>query len=219
MRRRRPSLSHALSDWDVLLRLAVAAGLGAAVGVEREIREREAGIRTHLLVAVGAALFTLVGAYGFGGGKVDPSRVAAQVVTGIGFLGAGAIIREGLSVRGLTTAASLWIVAATGMAAGAGYYWAAVVATGLTIVALWPLRIVSYHVMQRFKPEENRLVVELKEGQAVAPLLAQLRDVQHFEVDEERDRRVVTLEAPHIDEALVAKLSDLDYVIGIRWRR
>jgi putative Mg2+ transporter-C (MgtC) family protein len=202
-----------------VLRLAVAAALGGAVGVEREIREREAGIRTHLLVAVGAALFTLVGAYAFHGSNVDDSRVAAQVVTGIGFLGAGAIIREGLSVRGLTTAASLWVVAAAGMAAGAGYYWAAVVATALTVFALWPLRILSYHLIQRLRPEENRLIIELKPGELIAPLLAELQDVQHFEVDEERDRRVVTIEASHLDEDVVAKLSDLDYVIGIRWRR
>src|SRR3982751_4148656 len=119
-----------LSGWESLLRLAIAAGLGGAVGFERELRDREAGIRTHLLVSLGSALFTIGSAYGFheflaGGGNIvraDPSRIAAQIVTGIGFLGAGAIIREGLSVRGLTTAASLWIVAAIGMAAGAGYY-------------------------------------------------------------------------------------------------
>src|SRR2546430_248718 len=94
----------AISGWEAVARLAVAAGLGAAVGIERELREREAGIRTHLLVSLGACLFTLVGAYGFEefGTKVDPTRVAAQVVTGIGFLGAGTIIREGISVRELT---------------------------------------------------------------------------------------------------------------------
>jgi len=107
---------------EVLLRIFVAAALGGAIGLERELRERQAGLRTHLVVSVGAALFTLVSAYGFSGfgSRVDPTRIAAQIVTGIGFLGAGAIIRQGLSVRGLTTAASLWLVAAIGMAAGAG---------------------------------------------------------------------------------------------------
>ena len=92
----------------VLLRLFVAAVLGGAIGLERELRERQAGLRTHLVVSVGAALFTLVSAYGFTdwGVRVDPTRIAAQIVTGIGFLGAGAIIRQGLSVRGLTTAAT-----------------------------------------------------------------------------------------------------------------
>jgi putative Mg2+ transporter-C (MgtC) family protein len=95
-----------------------------------------------MLVAVGACLFTLVSAYGFesSSGPVDPSRVAAQIVTGIGFLGAGAILREGLSVRGLTTAASLWVVAAIGMAVGLGMFWASGVAVAITIVSLWALR-------------------------------------------------------------------------------
>jgi len=112
----------------VLLRLAISAGLGGAIGFERELRERQAGLRTHLVVCVGSALFTLVSAYGFEdfftatGTRIDPTRIAAQIVSGIGFLGAGAIIRQGLSVRGLTTAATLWLVAAIGMAAGAGYY-------------------------------------------------------------------------------------------------
>jgi putative Mg2+ transporter-C (MgtC) family protein len=216
-----------LSDWDSLLRLTVAGGLGAMVGFERELRDREAGIRTHLLVSLGSALFTIISAYGFheflaNGGSVvrtDPSRIAAQIVTGIGFLGAGAIIREGLSVRGLTTAATLWVVAAIGMACGAGYYWPAVAVTGLTILALWPLRILAYKVIDRIKPEENRLTVELKDGQPIGPFLAQLHDLRHFELSDELDRRVLQLELPHIDEELVAKLSDLDYVIGVRWRR
>lgn len=214
---------------DSLGRLAVAAALGSVIGFEREFREREAGLRTHLLVAVGAALFTIVSAYGFrdilgASGpnvlvRLDPSRIAAQIVSGIGFLGAGAIIRQGLSVRGLTTAASLWVVAAIGMAAGAGFYAGAVLATVLALVALWPVRVLAYNAIERLRPEENRLVVELKPGEAIAPLLQHLNDVRHFEVDEERDRRVVTLEVSDLDEELVAKLSDLDYVIGIRWRR
>jgi len=106
------------------LRLLVAAALSGAIGVERELRERAAGLRTHMLVGVGAALFTLVSAYAWGdfvfdrsrGTAFDPTRIAAQIVTGIGFLGAGAILRQGLSVRGLTTAAGLWVAAAIGMA-------------------------------------------------------------------------------------------------------
>src|SRR6476661_5847628 len=151
--------SSTLGDWEAVGRLAIAAGLGAAVGIEREVREREAGIRTHLLVALGACLFTIVGAYGFHSfSGVDPTRIAAQVVTGIGFLGAGTIIREGISVRGLTTAASLWIVAAIGMASGAGYYWPAVAGTALTVFALWPLRALAYRTIERLRPAERRLV-------------------------------------------------------------
>jgi putative Mg2+ transporter-C (MgtC) family protein len=211
----------------VVLRLAVAAALGAAIGLERELRDREAGMRTHLLVALGSCLFTLVSAYGFhdflvAGGNVvraDPSRIAAQIVTGIGFLGAGAIIREGLSVRGLTTAGSLWVCAAIGMAAGTGYYWAAVFTTVLTVFALWPLRMVTYRLVERFRVEENRLVVELQEGQSIEPLLAVLPDVRQLEIADERDRRVVTLELEAVDDALVAKVTDLPFVDGVRWHK
>ena len=154
----------ALSWEEVLARVALAAALGAVLGLERELRDREAGLRTHLLVSVGSALFTIVSAYGFreflaSGASVvraDPTRIAAQIVTGIGFLGAGAIIRQGLSIRGLTTAATLWVVAAIGLTAGAGYYSAAAITTLLVIVSLWPLRIVTHRVMSRFRPETDR---------------------------------------------------------------
>jgi putative Mg2+ transporter-C (MgtC) family protein len=216
-----------LSGWEALARLTVAGGLGAVIGFERELRDREAGIRTHLLVSMGSALFTIVSAFGFheflaNGGSVvraDPTRIAAQIVTGIGFLGAGAIIREGLSVRGLTTAATLWVVAAIGMASGAGYYGPAVATTALTIFALWPLRLIAYRVFERIKPEENRITVELREGQPIGPFLAQLHNVRHFELEDEPDRRVLVLELEHVDEELIGKLADLDYVIGVRWRR
>src|SRR5687768_6586470 len=104
-----------LSVIELIVRVLLATGLGAVIGLEREISDQPAGLRTHILVSLGAALFTIAGAYGlidFDTGEVariDPTRVAAQVVTGIGFLGAGAIIQRGLNVRGLTTAASLWV--------------------------------------------------------------------------------------------------------------
>jgi putative Mg2+ transporter-C (MgtC) family protein len=217
-----------LSAWEALLRLALAAGLGAVIGLERELRDREAGLRTHLLVAIGSALFTIISAYGFhdvlsGSSaavvRLDPSRIAAQIVTGIGFLGAGTIIRQGLSVRGLTTAATLWVVAAIGMASGAGYYSGAILTTVVALFALWPLRFVAFQVIERVRPEENRIVLELRPGASVGPFLAQLGDVRQFELDEADDRRIVTLELPNVDEDLVARLSDLDDVVGVRWRR
>jgi putative Mg2+ transporter-C (MgtC) family protein len=211
-----------LGGWEAVLRLVVAAGLGAAVGIERELREREAGIRTHLLVSLGSCLFTIVGAYGFEdfGTKVDPTRIAAQIVTGIGFLGAGTIIREGISVRGLTTAGSLWIVAAIGMASGAGYYWPAVAGTALTVLALWPLRALAYRTLERFRPPDRRLVVELREGTPLKTLLDLVPDVRQVEVEDERDRRVVTFELMQpAEEPLVAQLSDREDVVAVRWRR
>jgi putative Mg2+ transporter-C (MgtC) family protein len=219
-------------DWDDnLVRLLVAAVLGGAIGFERELREREAGLRTHMLVCVGSALFTLVSAYGFrdfltSGDPViraDPTRISAQIVTGIGFLGAGAIIRQGLSVRGLTTAATLWVAAAIGISAGAGYYAGAVITTLVTIFALWPLRIFGYKVFERLRPAEHGLVVELKSGQSVAPLLSKLEelgaDVDALELEEAIDRRIVELRLGAPSQSLIADISDLDYVVAVRWAR
>src|SRR4051812_24210485 len=120
-----------------LLMLLVATGLGSAIGLERELGAQPAGFRTHVLVALGASLFTLVGADLPGS---DPTRVAAQVVTGIGFLGAGAILRDGGSVKGLTTAASLWVTAAAGVACGLDRPLLASAATGVTLLALIGLK-------------------------------------------------------------------------------
>jgi putative Mg2+ transporter-C (MgtC) family protein len=140
-----------LATWELVLRILAAAVLGGLLGLEREISDQPAGFRTHILVSLGAALFTLVGAYGVDeffnerapGVGFDPTRVAAQVVTGIGFLGAGAIIRQGMNVRGLTTAASLWVTAAIGTAVGLGYWTGAVTVALVTLGALYGLRRVE----------------------------------------------------------------------------
>src|SRR3954471_14090623 len=132
--------------WDqveIAARLVLAAVLGALIGLEREMHAHPAGMRTHLLVSVGAALFTVLSIYGFtsgsGGDNVDPTRIAAQIVTGIGCLGAGAIIQYGTSIRGLTTAGSLWATAAIGMAAGAGLWLIAIAGWAVVLFSLWPL--------------------------------------------------------------------------------
>jgi len=130
---------NGLPEWELVVRLLLAALLCGLVGLERESRGQAAGLRTHVVVGLGAALFTIVSAYGFARGG-DPTRIAAQVVSGIGFLGAGAILRTGGSIRGLTTAGTLWVVAALGMAAGAGAYEAAVAATVVLVVVLVTLR-------------------------------------------------------------------------------
>jgi putative Mg2+ transporter-C (MgtC) family protein len=130
-----------LAHWELVLRLVIAAGLGSLVGAERERLIWAAGLRTHMLVCVGACLFMVVSAYGFAGVSgpgivLDPSRVAAQVVSGIGFLGAGSILLRGDLVRGLTTAASLWTVAAIGLAVGGGLYIEATAATLIILIIL-----------------------------------------------------------------------------------
>ena len=118
---------------EIILRLLLAAALGAGIGYQRERAAKAAGLRTHTLIALGAALFTVVSIFGFSG-AVDPSRVAAGVVAGVGFIGAGVIFRgmRGEHVAGLTTAASIWVSAAVGLAAGAGLYLISVVATLIT---------------------------------------------------------------------------------------
>ncbi|MBN1319601.1 MAG: MgtC/SapB family protein [Thermoleophilia bacterium] len=128
---------------DVFIRIIVAAVLGGAVGIEREIREHTAGFRTHILVAVGAAAFTLASSHGLEGTGFDPNRISAQVVTGIGFLGAGAIIRYGVTVRGLTTAASLWTVASLGLLTAQGFFSAALITTAVVIASLYLLRLIE----------------------------------------------------------------------------
>jgi putative Mg2+ transporter-C (MgtC) family protein len=121
---------------DLTVRLVVALLLGAVIGWERELQRMPAGFRTHALVSLGAAIFTVVSAYAFTGPLSDPTRIAAQIVSGVGFLGGGAILHYGGTVRGLTTAASLWAVAAVGMAAGAGLFVVALVSAVLVIIAL-----------------------------------------------------------------------------------
>jgi putative Mg2+ transporter-C (MgtC) family protein len=216
----------------VLLRLTVAAVLGGAIGFERELRERQAGLRTHLLVSVGSALFTLVSAYGFheflvsGSGLVrtDPTRIAAQVVTGVGFLGAGAIIRQGLSVKGLTTAATLWLSAAIGMASGAGYYSAALFATAGALLTLGPLRIFAYRVIRRYRPEVDRLLVDIPAGGSPVPVLETIEQrggrVVSLEIAQEGDRRSIAIDvelhgipAPTI----VSDVGSIDGVLEVRW--
>jgi putative Mg2+ transporter-C (MgtC) family protein len=121
-------------QWQIFVRMILAVVLGTVVGYEREHEGKPAGMRTHGMVALGAALFTVVSIYGFGSG--DPARIAAQIVTGVGFLGAGAILHQRGSVRGLTTAASLWVTAAIGTAVGAGMHTMSIATAGLVFLVL-----------------------------------------------------------------------------------
>lgn len=161
----------ALSLQVQVLRLLVAGLLGALVGMQRERSEHMAGMRTHALVAAGSSLVIIVSAYGFAGvlGQpgvaLDPSRIAAQVVSGIGFLGAGTILVRGATVRGLTTAASIWFVAAIGLACGAGLFGAAAAATVLELLILWPLKLVEQRLFHR----ASGIAISLRRGKEDAP--------------------------------------------------
>lgn len=168
-----------MDEWNITLRILVAAALSAVLGLEREWRGQSAGFRTHILVGVGACLFTLVGTYAFipdpgmetRGMRVDPTRVPSQIVVGIGFLGGGAILKFGGRVHGLTTAANLWMAAAIGMAVGVGYYFAAALCAALSVAALAGLRPVERRFfppgpprrVRRSPPTEGPVVTEENE--------------------------------------------------------
>ena len=145
-------------ELSIIVRLVGAAVLGALIGLEREIHEHPAGMRTHLLVSLGSAGFTVLSIEAFQAPGADPARVAAQIVTGVGFLGAGAILKEGATIRGLTTAASLWAVAAVGMAAGAAAWGVAIAITVVVIVSLWPLRLLTRRFVGR---QDHRILLRV----------------------------------------------------------
>ena len=220
-----------LSTGEALLRLLIAAGLGGAIGLERELRDHEAGFRTHLLVALGACVFTLVSAYAWtdwtfstpSGVVFDPTRIAAQIVTGIGFLGAGAIIVRGISVRGLTTAATLWVVAAIGMAAGTGYYEVAIGAAALVLVSLGPLKLISTRIVARVRPEEAELGIRLAPGGEATRVLEKIEQiggrVSHIEFGDERTVDIVLTALRRTESARIAEqVSKLDDVERVQWR-
>src|SRR5580698_1016100 len=149
---------------EMLLRLSLAAVLGALVGIERERKDWAAGLRTHMMVCVGASLTMMVSAFGFAdilgtpSVVLDPSRIAAQVISGIGFIGAGTILflRQEV-IRGLTTAAGLWTVAAIGLAVGGGMYFAAWIATFIVIIILWLLKPLERRFFRRYRMHSIRL--------------------------------------------------------------
>jgi putative Mg2+ transporter-C (MgtC) family protein len=185
---------------DAFLRIGAAALCGALIGLERESRNQLAGMRTHALVAAGAAIFTLSGAHGFPelarGPNVDPMRVAAQIASGIGFIGAGAIIRDRGSVRGITTAAALWTSAAVGLATGAGLWWVAAAGAAVILLVLLGLRPLG----QRLAAPMQTLDIEYEIGHGtLGPVMEAIRDsggvLQDLDIkDSDGSRRNVEIE-------------------------
>lgn len=223
-----------LSPLELLLRLCASALLGGAIGYERERREQPAGLRTHLLVAVASATFMLVSTqfefhqhYANNGVlRADVGRIASNVVVGIGFLGGGAILRTGLQIKGLTTAASLWLVAAVGLSSGAGMFWLATLATLLSLFALVALRWVErrfnhgLHLRVRLEFEgaaPRRTEIE----QALTLVHAEARELA-FAIDRERDRSSVSFDVSlgrlDREESLLAALETLPSVRSISVR-
>ena len=199
---------------DMTARLLLALFLGGAIGIEREYRAKEAGFRTHFLVALGSALFCVVSQYGFGVDLKDSSRVAAQVVSGIGFLGAGTIIFQKNVVRGLTTAAGLWVTAAIGLACGTGMFVAAVITTAMVLLGL--------EVLNFWIPQLGAITIELSFSapslDSVKQLIKRMKqdgvEVHSYEL---KDRRTSKGEFLEVNMELKAKrgfhtLRVLDYL-------
>ncbi len=178
--------------------------MGAAIGIEREYHAKEAGLRTHLLVALGSCLFMILSVYGFdfmlGHDHVsfDPSRIASQVVTGIGFIGAGTIILQKQVVRGLTTAAGLWVTAAIGLACGNGMYWIALVTTAVVLISLGLINIYLPYLSQRersitFLAEDYVVMTEVLENLRREKIVVMNYEM-HKDADENDGLMLVTIE-------------------------
>lgn len=157
-------------EWNFILRLFIAGLLGGLIGFEREFRAKEAGLRTHFLVALGSALFMLISQYAFTG-RYDAARVAAQVVSGIGFIGAGVIIFQKNVVRGVTTAAGLWVAGAIGLACGAGMYAIAAAATLMTVICLETMHLITRH----YGEKSLTLTISPISSDSLSGILDQLR--------------------------------------------
>jgi putative Mg2+ transporter-C (MgtC) family protein len=215
------------NDFELLGRLLLAAVLGGAIGAERELNDQAAGLRTHMLLTIGACLFTLISAYGFGGGiGTDPSRLAAQIVTGIGFLGGGAIVRHGLTVKGLTTAASIWATASVGVAIGAGSYVLGIGGAVLVVATLFGLRRVS-GVLQRWGVSREEFVLATVPGFDVKRVVelvrserVDLRGLEHLQ-DDDGDRIVilVKLRPLYRPEQLLDALKGVEGVLQVEWEQ
>jgi putative Mg2+ transporter-C (MgtC) family protein len=213
------------SDLELLGRLLIAAVLGGAIGAERELNDQAAGLRTHMLLTIGACLFTVISAYGFRRGVgTDPSRLAAQIVTGIGFLGGGAIVRHGLTVKGLTTAASIWATASVGVAVGAGDYVLGVGGAGLVVGTLVGLRRVSA-TLQRWGVSREEFVLATRPGFDVERIVEAVKrervDLRGLDreagKDEDRVVLVVKLRPRYRPDQLLDVLGRLDGVRQVEW--
>jgi putative Mg2+ transporter-C (MgtC) family protein len=167
-----------LSNLDVTLRVLAALLLGGVIGLEREVSHQPAGLRTHIGVALGAALFGIISIHGFDAYantyQIDVTRVASQVVVGIGFLGGGTIIKQGANIRGLTTAASLWVTAAVGLASGLGILFAATITTFALLLSLVGLRVPRERIRARLARGRGVVILRLAPGASPGPVVEEL---------------------------------------------
>ncbi|RYJ42105.1 MgtC/SapB family protein [Flavobacterium beibuense] len=205
-----------LSWTEILLRLVLAAVFGAVIGIERERKDWAAGMRTHMMVCMGASLIMMVSSFGFSDtiGKehveLDPSRVAAQIVSGIGFIGAGAILfLKPTTVLGLTTAAGLWTVAGIGMATGGGMYIAAGITTVLAIIILWGLQPLQKKFFPKFQQKSLTVIAQNEMNpKAIIDELLQDKtlDFANFTVTRESDEITIELKLEKSDNPMLSKI-------------
>jgi putative Mg2+ transporter-C (MgtC) family protein len=173
-----------IGDGEIVLRLILSAIAGGIVGMEREASHRPAGLRTHILVTLGSTLIMLISMYGFQGLGADnsggePARLAAQVVSGIGFLGAGTILRTGNNIRGLTTAASIWVCGGIGLAIGSGYYLGGLTST---IIVLFTLRSLGFMQKKGFKNQHKLLIVQCRERAGLIGDIGQILGINNINI-------------------------------------
>lgn len=216
-----------LTDTEIIIRLLVAAGLGAIIGFERERSHQAAGLRTHIVLAVGAALAMMLSInlaleYHPIIGDGDTARLAAQVVSGIGFLGAGAILRYGTSIKGLTTAATLWTLAMVGMVVGAGYYLAATSATAILVVVLFILNILENRVINPYT--QMNFVFSAEDRPGLVPDLKKLLEQNQVKYSDFSVQRNLTKKIIKVQAILQVKnevgveglMDDLSHLPGAR---
>lgn len=222
-----------ISDLEIFGRLVLAVVLGGLIGIERELNDHPAGLRTHVSVALGAALFTIAGSYGFGefadarndtNVNIGVERVASNIVTGVGFLGGGAILKYGATVKGLTTAASLWVTAAIGMGAAVGSYFTTAATTGLLLLSLVGLRAPRRWLVARYARGRDTAVIRIAEGYAASDVVAALNEIRDItirsmSVREREGGWVVTADITGPSgqelEAVLAPLADREDVDGL----
>ncbi len=189
-----------ITDSDIIIRIIFSIVLGSAIGLERELTNKSAGLRTQILVCLGSCIFTILSIYGFSTAVTlyplgDPSRVAAQIITGIGFIGAGTVLRQGLTVTGLTTASTLWIAAAIGMACGCGKISIAVISAILAIAVLVLVRIFEFKIMPNNMKHLRKVKVSFvckyddydEVHKKLTDLFPEIIDYNHKTIDDEGD--------------------------------
>lgn len=221
-----------INEIEIVIRLVAASVLGGLIGLEREVNNRPAGLRTHVLVSAGAALVMLISMYGFNGlgengNGGEPARLAAQVVSGIGFLGAGTILRQGNSIHGLTTAASLWVSGCIGLAIGNGYYLGGLVTSAIVLFSLMTLGILEkkafrkkYRTLHVITEERPGLIGEIGTLLGESKVSIKNINISHLDDDEEGDLHIdfiVKIPADFSHDTLFLKLGRIEGVHLASW--